>query len=346
MTTRDEIPHEQRLADPITVTVLEVRTNPKPRRAAEIRVTDENGAEMLVVIWETHAVDQSWEEGRRYTLRGVRGKRYSNGTNVELHTTKAFSARKVSAGEATRVLVLGDTHVGYRHRPSAEKPAWAKTVNARTTFVRCLDRARELDVSAVVHVGDVFDHVNTREDRIVVRQAISRTVEAGVPFHYVFGNHDDAAGRLLLQSSSGMHLAERTSPVGELSVNLLGVDHAGQSFPAEAPPASMDNSRGKNVLVIHESPHPVVDATGALLYQDDSNKADLSGFVGSADFEIDFIVCGHLHVANHVQVQGYDIPVLVTGPTIPISTIERNSNPAMWLLTATQTGISVERHPV
>jgi len=46
------------------------------------------------------------------------------------------------------------------------------------------------------------------------------------------------------------------------------------------------------------------------------------------------------------RVQEYDIPVLVTGPTIPISTYESDSNPSTWQLTATSSGIDLERLPV
>lgn len=125
-------------------------------------------------------------------------------------------------------------------------------VNARNVFVRCLKRARKLDVDAVIHAGDVFDHA--REDRNAVRQAISQTVGAGIPFYYVFGNHDDKKGRKLLKSTSGIHLAEAMSPTGKSSVNLLGIDHSGQSFPTTAPDASIDMLLGKNALVVHESP--------------------------------------------------------------------------------------------
>lgn len=348
MVTRDEVPHDRRLSGSITVTVDEVRTNPKPRRDAELSVQDEDGAELTVVIWETHEIDQSWEEGASYELTGARGKRYStpSGTTVEVQSTKAFRAQQVNTNDATRILVLGDTHVGYRHRSPSEKSAWAGSVNACEVFVRCLERARELDVDAVIHAGDVFDHGNTRRDRDTVRQAISQTVEAGIPFYYVFGNHDDKKGRKLLKSTSGTHLAEAMSPTGESSINFLGIDHSGQSFPTTAPDASIDMLLGKNALVIHESPHPVVDETGSLLYQKDPNRADVSSFIESAGFDIDLLITGHLHVADRPRIRGHDISVLVTGPTVPISSYEKDSNPSTWLLTATSSGIELERQPV
>lgn len=348
MVTRDEVPHDRRLSGSITVTVDEVRTNPKPRRDAELSVRDEDGANLTVVIWETHEINQSWDEGSTYELTGARGKRHStrSGTRVEVQSTKAFSARKITASDETRVLVLGDSHVGYRHRPRSEKPAWAKGINAREVFVQCLERARDLNVDAVVHAGDVFDHGNTQCDRNAVDQAIAQTVEADIPFYYVFGNHDDEAGRKLLASGLGTHLAATTAPVTESLVAFWGVDHSGSSFPTTAPNAPMGGSSATNVLVIHESPHPVVDHTGTLLYQTDGNRADILPFIDSMAFEIDLIITGHIHVAAHTSVQGYDIPVLVTGPTVPISKYEKDSNPSTWLLTVTDSEIEIERQPV
>lgn len=348
MITREEVPHNKRLSGSIIVTVDEVRKNPKPKRDAELTVRDRDGAELTVVIWETHEIDQSWQVGDTYEIHGARGKRYSteSGTRVEVQSTKAFSAQRVTTNEPTRVLVLGDTHVGYRHRSPSEKSAWAGSVNAREVLVRCLERARELDVDAVIHAGDVFDHGNTRGDRNAVGQAISRTVGAGIPFYYVFGNHDDEKGRKLLKSTSGIHLAEATPQIGERSVNFLGIDHSGQDFPTTAPDASIDMLLGKNILVVHESPHPVVDSSGSLLYQKDPNRADTSPFIGSAEFDIDLIISGHLHVADRPRVRGHDIPVLVTGPTVPISSYEKDSNPSTWLLTATDSGIDLDRQPV
>lgn len=348
MVTRDNVSHDKRLSGSITVIVDEVRTNPKSRRDAELSVRDEDGAELTVIIWETHQIDQSWEEGATYELTGARGKRYStrSGTSVEVHSTKVFSAQQLDATNTTRILVLGDTHVGYRHRSSSDKARWAKNVNARDVFIRCLDRARKLDVDAVIHAGDVFDHENIRGDRNAVGQAISRTVSAGIPFYYIFGNHDDDKGRELLKMTTGTHLSEAMSPAEDSSVDLLGVDHSGQEFPTTAPLGSVDLLTGKNILVIHESPHPVLNDAGTLLYQNDGNRADISRFVDTADFDLDLVITGHLHVADRPRVRGYDVPVLVTGPTIPISSYQKDSNPSTWLLTATNSGIDLERNPV
>jgi len=86
-----------------------------------------------------------------------------------------------------QLLVVGDTHVGYRHRPSSTKPPWAQAVDNRRTFSRCLTRARDLGIDTVVHAGDVFDHEITQADTDHVHEEIQRTHDAGIPFYFIHG---------------------------------------------------------------------------------------------------------------------------------------------------------------
>jgi DNA repair exonuclease SbcCD nuclease subunit len=248
--------------------------------------------------------------------------------------------------DQTRFLVLGDTHVGYRHRSKSKKSKWADSADDLVEFRRALSLARDLQVDAVVHAGDVFDHQNTQKDRSAVTDEIDRTVDAGIPFFYIYGNHDDRRGRKSLTSTSGTHLSDSTPTVGASSVSLLGFDHTGRDFPTRMLDPPSELSQNQNILVIHESPHPVVDETGSLLYQKDPNRAEVSSFIESADFDIDLLITGHLHVADQPRIRGHDIPVLVTGPTVPISSYEGESNPSTWLLTTTDSGIDLERQPV
>jgi len=95
--------------------------------------------------------------------------------------------------------VVGDTHVGYRHRPSSTKPPWAQAVDNRRTFSRCLTRARDLGIDTVVHAGDVFDHEITQADTDHVHEEIQRTHDAGIPFYFIHGNHDNEAGNETLR---------------------------------------------------------------------------------------------------------------------------------------------------
>lgn len=348
MVYREDIPHDRRLTDSITLTVSTINNRPKHPRDVELTGVDEAGDELHVIIWKTHNIEQQWVEGQTYEIDGARGKRYStgDGVRVELHSTDRFQVREIDQTESTRLLVMGDTHVGYRHRSQSEKPSWAQDVNGREVFTRCLAQARNSKLDAVIHAGDIFDHHNTRGDRNQVGQEIHRTVESGTPFYYIYGNHEDKHGQRLLNSTPGIHLTEEQPLVGDCPVNLLGVDHSGHKFPDEAPEASMDKLLNPNIAVIHETPYPVVDGRNKTIYQNDSNEADISGFVDTARYNIDLFINGHLHVAKRAQVRGYDIPVLVTGPTIPISQYKKDSRPSTWLVIVNKDGIEINRQPL
>lgn len=250
------------------------------------------------------------------------------------------------SSDQVQLLVLGDTHVGYRHRSNSKKGKWAQSTDDLGAFRRALNLARELDVDAIVHAGDVFDHQEKQSDRDAVAEQIDRSVEAGIPFYYICGNHDKQDGRHALAQTLGTHLSEASTTIGSSSVDLIGYDHMGSDFPTRKFGSSSDTHSNQTILVIHESPHPVVDNSGKLLYQADSNKADVSHYIEKATFEIDLIITGHLHVADQPRVRGHDIPVLVTGPTIPISKYKKASKPSTWILTATDSGINIDRQPV
>jgi predicted phosphodiesterase len=344
MVSRGDIPHNGRLSESIVLTVLEVNTDPTPPREIELTATDEDGREIDVIIWKTHQIDQDWTKGRDYEIRRARGKRYStcDGTQVELHSTSAFKVRERRQQPTTRLLVMGDTHVGFRHRSLGNKPTRAKNVDGREAFACSLARAREQNVDAVLHAGDVFDHHNTRSDRKKVESEIERTVAAGIPFYYIFGNHDDKKGQKLLTSTSGDHLAEKTPLIGQSPVNVFGVNHSGHEFPKDAPDASIEMVQHRNIAVIHEKPYPVVDDNKKLVYKQNNDVANVLEFIEAAHYGIDLVITGHQHVAKRARIQEYDIPVIVTGPTIPISKYKKDK-PSTWQINLGPDDIEISR---
>jgi len=66
MVTRDEVPHDKRLSGSITVTVDEVRTNPKPRRDSELSVCDDDipvlvtGPTAPISSYDTNSTPSTW----------------------------------------------------------------------------------------------------------------------------------------------------------------------------------------------------------------------------------------------------------------------------------------------
>lgn len=72
------------------------------------------------------------------------------------------------SGDQTQFLVLGDTHVGYRHRSTSKKSKWADSADDLVEFRRAMSLARDLQVDAVIHAGDVFDHQNTQRGPVAL----------------------------------------------------------------------------------------------------------------------------------------------------------------------------------
>jgi hypothetical protein len=173
--TTSGLRHNQSVTGPLEVAIRDIDTNPVSPRDVELIATDADGVELQVVTWEKHDVTVEWEVGATYAIRGGRAKRYidASGPELRIHSNADFAVERVTPdSDPLRLLILGDTHVGYRHQASNTKPPWAQEVDNRRTFSRSFARARNLDVDAVVHAGDVFDHGITPGDRDHVREEI------------------------------------------------------------------------------------------------------------------------------------------------------------------------------
>lgn len=347
MVTRDELPEDGRV-DEITVTVNAVRRNPKPKRAVELTVVDRGGQELECVIWSTHDVDVNWREGHRYTLRNARGKVWNGDPSTAvLHSTSDLRVehRGADTPASTSVLVIGDTHVGYRHRNRTGKARWARNIDARDGFERAIEIAKERNVDAILHAGDVFDHEAIQDDYLRVSKSLVDPLKADIPFHYIRGNHDPARGMKGLRefaegAEQRLRLGNDPITIGEYPVTVYGQDYTGTGPSGDkfTPPSAP----GPNILVIHETPFPVIGDDG-LLYED---AVDLREILDAASVEFDLIIVGHLHVANQGRVLGHDVPVLITGPTARISNYKRDNEPSAWLVTFAAEGLDIERLPL
>lgn len=292
---RADVPDGGRLSDTITLTVKTVDTSPRSPRDVELTTVDHAGEQIELIIWETHEIEQEWVEGHTYEIKEARGQRWES---VKLHSISGFRAREVGQPAATRLLVIGDTHVGYRHRTQSNKSSRAQAIDAREVFTNCLSRARNTAVDAVVHAGDIFDHHNTQSDREHVREEIHQTVAAGIPFYYVHGNHDTESGRQSLERGPGRHIPRDQPTVGDCSVNLIGVDYSAREFPDTDLLTSVKRCRYRNVVVMHETPYPVVTDDGSVVYDEASESMNLANTAKSAQYETAVVVTGHHHTAK------------------------------------------------
>lgn len=353
MVTRKQVPHDTRLPGSITVTVDAVHENPQSRRDAELTVHDTDGAELTIILWATHEIDQTWDSGATYELTGARGKRYSNktGPKVEVHSTSAFEVREIECPDSTRICVLGDTHVGYRHRKRSNQAAWSYDVDNRQTFRTALRRARSQNADAVIHAGDIFDHKTTQSDLETVFDAVTKTCEQGIYFYFVHGNHDMAAGRRLLERLTTehqecIHLSTEATPLAgrEIALTGYGIDHTGTEVSPLAPDSRFKTVGSLVILVLHDTPFPVLDDQHNTIYSQE--QLNLQDFLETSTVTPDLIIAGHMHVGSEGTVPDTEVPVVTTGPTARISDSTADNEPSTWRLTVTDSDIRVDRQPL
>lgn len=90
MFTRDDLPRNDRLSNPITVLVREVSPSSSNKLDFEVTVEDADGHTISLKIWSTHSLSLSLTEGHRYELEDVRGRYWSQGgsRHYQLDSTK------------------------------------------------------------------------------------------------------------------------------------------------------------------------------------------------------------------------------------------------------------------
>ena len=346
METSEGLRHNQSVAGSLEVTIRYIDTDPVSPRDIELIATDAEGVELQLVIWKKHGVTTDWDVGTTYAITGGRAKRYvdASGPELRIHSNAYFAIERVTAtSDPLQLLVVGDTHVGYRHRSPSTKPPWAREIDNKQTLSRCLARARDFDVDAVVHAGDVFDHGITPKDRDHVRKEIRRTHDAGIPVYFIYGNHDNEAGNRTLRGGPGVHLGGETVVLGDGDVQISGLDYGAGEFSSPPPEAVADEEVSASILVLHDTPYPAVDENGSPIHRNDQNHLDLRTLLDSADEWLDLVVSGHLHVGSCGSIAGYETPLLVTGPTAEISKSTQENNPSTWLVTVSNGNVQIER---
>lgn len=348
----NDIPENDRLSRAIQVEVRSIQRSENPKIDSVVTVEDSEGAPVDLKIWATHGLTPDLTEGHRYELRGVRGTSWlKNGTRYyELSSTREFQATDLGPvdDDALRLLVVGDTHVGYRHRQQADKVKSARRLDARQSFRQVLEQAQLLGVDAIIHAGDIFDHVATGYDRDFVIDLLTDEFR-GIPFYYVYGNHDVPASRHTLDgaTSNTAHVGRLTSSAIEIDspgVNIVGVDYANSSFPGDSLTLPATNAP-TNILVAHDTPYPVRNSQNQLLHK--KNGADYRDVITASPLPIDLIVSGHMHVGQTGTLDDHEIPVVVTGAPAPIFKGNRDTVPSTWLLRITdESEPTVSRQPL
>lgn len=334
----DEI-RDARLDGPIEVSIADVSVPSNSKVDVVVTVADSDGVSVELDVWTTHDLRIDWTVGRRYELRDVRGKVWHrDGTrHRRLSSTSDLDATDLGPhhDDQCRLLVVGDTHVGYHARPPESRVSAHRGVDCRASFERVVEIALGSGVDAVVHAGDVFDDQPLSADVAAVETALGRLRAGGIPFYYILGNHESTTSTRRLEAVVGsVHLTTVPSVVGESNVALFGIDyHRPIAFPSNAFDATAPPGDRVNVLVVHQTFAPFR-----------SSGIDLVAMLRRSAVEFDLVVSGHLHVAEERTVGG--VPVFYTGATDRISRIGSSNDPSARIVSVAGTDVDVSGQPL
>lgn len=340
MNTKADIPSSGRID--ISGKVVGKRRARVEKRDWELKLEDQSGKRIPLILWKTHQVNgEEFSVGRWYRFTEARGK-YGN----ELHSTSDLDFERTQPPNAgpTEILHLSDSHIGYRLRGRSDgynqsTVGWMGDIDCLERFRTAIEIAVEREVDAVLHTGDIFDDVVNKKHLHSVGELLDGILgEAGIPFYYIHGNHDPDEGREILEKSEvAEHLsAESPKKVGG-KVHVYGVDHRSMSWWRNRSLGLRDGASGDgyNVLCLHQSITPI---------RPESNGPSISAetLLEKSNVDLDLLALGHEHYFYEGEVPEHGCKGFYPGPTERISKRYRKRPPFVNLYTFSD-GIDRER---
>jgi DNA repair exonuclease SbcCD nuclease subunit len=336
LVTVDDLSAGGTLPEPIVVEVVAVDWHPGKKRRAEVKLRDTAQNPLNLIDYEGAKISVNWEPNHRYRISRCNVTGGGRGHDVQLAPSKRTVIEPLgSTQQNTRILVVGDTHIGRKKHPKTK--AEIDPLGALTAAV---EYSVNQEVDAVVHAGDIFHDNATHLQTLLTRQQVfERLNEAGIPFYYVRGNHESKAGNKLLDELEGttvFNLSTTGTTVGT-DVQLFGVDHQPEgNIPWDNLTFSKTADNGESILVLHQ--------TLQQLSGEGTKNVDLSRIQRPFDGTFDFVVSGHHHDATMTNWNG--IPVMYTGAAERMSTNKDPTDRVAWLLTVTDGSISYEQYDI
>lgn len=204
----------------------------------------------------------------------------------------------------TRLLHVSDTHLGYTPYGSA-----TRSQDFADAFSQALTLARERNVDAVVHTGDMT-HEATPEGQLPrqIWNELESLSAAGIPFYFILGNHDLTADRTpqdwveeLTSSGYGTRLGRMPASVGQVA--LYGVDYHPPTW-WEDPDLRFQTAPTSStpILCLHQSIATVAPGDA---------RVDLERVIETSDQPFDAFLLGHSHYTQSGMVD--ETPVFYAG---------------------------------
>ena len=336
MITVDDLSPGRSLPGPIVVTVTDVEWDAGPSRRAEVALVDSQGNPLRLVDYEGARISIEWKPDSRYRISRCYVNKGGGGYDLELAPSKKTLIEPLDTTvEPTRLLVLGDTHIGRTRHPKTEVP-----INPVGAFATAVEHGIDQDVDAVVHTGDIFHDSATTVQTILAKQTIFEPLaEADIPFYYVRGNHGSEPSRKLLTDlEDDMFSTLDTSGVAvNRKVRLFGIDHhSGGRLPWNELRFPRSITEPVAILVLHQ--------TLKQLSGRGTDRVDLDDLQQRCGGDFDFVFSGHHHDADETSWNG--IPVRYTGAAERMSKKSEPIDRVAWILSVEDRGGSIERYDI
>ncbi len=274
----------------IEVCVRECRKATKSKRAFELQVEDRDGVRIPFIVWEKSTVGSAydWREDHWYELSGVRANVWDSGK--VLHGTSALQIRHIGpdrSTDASELIYMTDSHLG------TTRGGYGQTypVDPMPGFRTVIDAAIAKDVDGVIHGGDLFHNPGGGIPDSAVRNCrsqIERLSEAGIPFYFIYGNHERTAGREVMGSYIQNGLATHLDASGVLlndSVAVYGLDFDSEFDGVQLNFTSYPTASTR-ILCVHQSVPP---------FGGGSVSTSVSDLITAASPPFDIVLVGHTH---------------------------------------------------
>jgi DNA repair exonuclease SbcCD nuclease subunit len=335
LVTVDDLSAGRTLPEPIVVEVVAVDWHPGKKRRAEVELRDTVRNSLKLIDYEGAELSVNWEPNHRYRISRCNVTGGGRGYDVQLAPSKRTVVEPLgSTQQSTRVLVIGDTHIG-----RTEHPKTKEEIDPLGALATAAEYSVDQGIDAVVHAGDIFHDNATDSQAVLTRQQVFEQLdEAGIPFYYVRGNHESKPGNTLLDDLEGtavFNLSTTGTAVGG-DVQLFGIDHYPEGDLPWGNLRFSQNTGEISILVLHQTIRQL-SGKGAL-------SVDLSRIQRRFDETFDIIFSGHHHDATMTSWNG--VPVMYTGAAERMSTNKDPTDRVAWLLTATDRSISCERYDI
>jgi exonuclease SbcD len=310
----------------------------KENRAYELSLEDVEGSRFQFIVWESskQGTNCDWKEGCWYRLSGVTANVWPSGTVP--HGTSSLDVEYLGSQRNDRkadILYLTDSHLG-KTSHSHKGSSWS--VSPENGFQSAIEKAISMDIDAVVHGGDLFHNSGDgigAEEIATCREGLVALAESGIPFYFIYGNHDRQAGRRVMDRFIDESLAEHLGPRYEAindTVAVYGIDHQSNwmDFVPNFERASGDM---RTLLFVHQSLSPFTE----------SNNPDCSfrSLREEVDIPADLIVTGHVH--TRVEEQLSESRGLSGGATARVGASRTDLHPSVELISLGDGEPSVQR---